>query len=830
MDQIWFNRARTAAPSGTPWNRFGSIQENVDTSTILLSATSTYFTPPSGPFLNVTRGSYTSNNYSTFTELSLPGMAADSESFRTFTRDSSTGGILSFYEAATTPYFLLNTFGPAGSGALVSLGPSYTTNLTTSSAVSSFSFPDPMPAYTPPAGTVIASWSSSVLAGLGNLGVSAPSTPDETFLTTTTLQVSSGQSTPSSGLRNYAQLRGHVVKIDNTSKAVSWIRSGYTAGYMIANPTGTQGGMGRVSLPLDLTFDSIPAPSNYTNSVGSTFPGVQAKLGDIVFFDPGSVKNTADIVRTNNGTGATRNGGGTFTGYLYVNPPSNPTTGMRNTLPLVLSVSVSAGAITGINNIVCCGSGFPDGTALYTMSWDTNDNFFYTVTNGSVTPGITATYTQTTLPQFTITFYNNRAAIRFVTMNDFGDGYYWTGTAWNGVTTKETPWGATTRTYTGYGTYPTLAWTSASTSETGTFNVTMPPGGGLRLQPYDLTISSSGSWNLQQDTDGIGTVTTPNPSKNLLVFTRSGRIANTGVVNNQIYPYWGTPFFPVNGTPSAYTYYLGQFVVSNDDLQTFQYVKLPGLTYQPNVPSALTQGGTGPAAGRLFYTSVPESDPLIYFLNLIGTGVDDNMYVFAAHCYGEYDPASTASSVYRYKLKMYHFQPGPDLNDINTGAVWTLMWTSPESTSSRAPWMEMVQNFGGNTSLVVTPNFNTNYLTNTSPTEGSVTFSLRNPQMGAVAFNNTYYFTFSSETSLTEIPTPTGLSWTPAGTPISMAYDVVNDRYIGAVGNTAASGGVAPGMPPGPGFILLGAGESRWATSPTITYLQNAQTGIIWPT
>ena len=827
MDQIWFNRSRTAGSTGIPWNRSGSILENVDTSTILLTASSSYFTPPSGPFLSVTRASYTSNNYSTFTELSLPGMPADSEGFLSFTRDSSTGGLLGFYDSRTTPYFLLNTFGAAGSGALVNIGYSYTTDLTTSTAISGISFPDPMPVYTPPGGTVVASYSSSAFVRLGGGTV----TPDKTFGTISVVQVSSGQSTPSSGLRDYAQNRAHMAKVDNTTKAVSWVRSGYTAGYMITNPTGTQGGMGRVSLPLDLTFDSIPAPSNYTNPAGSTFPGVQAKLGDIVFFDPGSVKNTADIVRTDNGSGATRNGLSNFSGaYLYVNPPSNPTTGMRNNLPLVLSVSVTAGVITSVNSIICCGSGFPDGTALYTMNWDTNENIFVTVTNAAVNTATTATFTQTTLPQFTITFYDNRAAIRFVTMNDFGDGYYWTGTAWDGVTTKETPWGATTRTYTGYSTYPTLGWTSASTSETGTFNVSMPPGGGLRLQPFDLTIGAFSSWNTQNDLSGAGGLSSPNPSKNLLLYSRSSQIGNTGVSNTQFYPYWGTPAFPASGSPSAFLYYTGQFVVCNDDLQTFQYVKLPGLTYQPNVPSAFTPTNVNaPTAGRLFYTSVPESDPFIYYLSASTTGVDNNLYVFGVHFYGEYNAASPVSSVYRYKIKMYHFQPGSDLNDISAGAVWTSMWSSPEFTSNRGPWMQVLQTFGFGDPFSSVLLSNANYRTNSPATEGSFFFRFRDNQTNATIYTNTFYFTFSSETSVTEIPTPTGLSWTPDGTPLSLQYDVVNNRYIGGVGNTAAAGGVVPSMPPGPGYILLGAGESRWEASPTITYLQNAQTGAIWP-
>jgi hypothetical protein len=504
---------------------------------------------------------------------------------------------------------------------------------------------------------------------------------------------------------------------------------------------------------------------------------------------------------------------------------------MRNNLPLVLSVSVTAGVITSVNSIICCGSGFPDGTALYTMNWDTDENIFIAVTNAAINTATTATFTQTTLPQFTITFYNNRAAIRFVTMNDFGDGYYWTGTAWDGVTTKETPWGATTRTYTGYNTYPTLGWTSASTSETGTFNVSMPPGGGLRLQPFDLTIGAFTSWNTQTDTTGIGGLSLPNPSKNLLLYSRSSQVQNNSISNTQFYPYWGTPVFPANGSPSAFFYYTGQFVVCNDDLQTFQYVKLPDLTYQPNVPSAFTPTNVNaPTAGRLFYTSVPESDPFIYYLSAFTTGVDNNLYVFALHFYGEYNAASPISSVYRYKIKMYHFQPGPDLNDISAGAVWTSMWSSPEFTSNRGPWMQVLQTFGFGDPFFSVLLSNANYRTNSPATEGSFFFRFRDNQTNATVYSNTFYFTFSSETSLTEIPTPTGLSWTPNGTPLSLEYDVVNDRYIGAVGNTAASGGVVPSMPPGAGYILLGAGESRWEVSPTITYLQNAQTGAIWPT
>jgi hypothetical protein len=273
----------------------------------------------------------------------------------------------------------------------------------------------------------------------------------------------------------------------------------------------------------------------------------------------------------------------------------------------------------------------------------------------------------------------------------------------------------------------------------------MPPGGGLRFQPFDITIGTASSWNNQTDTTGVGNLFVPNPSKNLLLYSLSPLSQNTGVGNTQFYPYFGTPFFPANGSPSAFFYNVGQFVVCNDDLQTFQYVKLPGLTYQPNVPAADTPGSAqAPTAGQLFYTSVPESDPFIYYLSASTTGVDNNLYVFALHFYGEYNAASTTSSVYRYKLKMYHFQPGPDLNNISTGAVWTSMWSSSEFTSNRTPWMQIVQSFGFGNPFSVSFLSNSNYRTNSPATEGSLFFQFRDPQTGASIYSNTFYFTFST--------------------------------------------------------------------------------------
>lgn len=828
MEQIWFNRIRTAGTRRTfNWNRSGVVNVDVNGSGVYLSAFSSYFDPPSTSF-SATRSSFTTDNYATFTAVSIPTLNSDRETLAPFASDASSGGTLAWFSSENNPFYLNNS--------LQTIGFSYTTDFLTATPVNGYELPDVQTNYLP-----TTTYTAGSLAGLGSgLGTA---TANYTLFPTTS-QVSQDQIVSGTTRANYARFTAHTLVADNTTRSLSWGRSGYNTGIQITLPPGTPPGMGRAVFPIDMIIGALPAPTSYINPGGTTFPGKQAVVGERIFFNPGCVKSTADIVRTNNGTGATKNGLGTFTGYLYAFPPADPTSGQRNNLPLVLEVSVVAGVVTGVTNIISYGAGFTAGTSLVNMTWDQNEDKYNTVTVNNATT--VAAYTQTTAPQFTITFYNNYAPLRYITMDDTGDGYNWTGSAWDGVRTKETPWGANSRTYTLPATPGTVTWSSPATGTSGTL-MAVPTGcwgSWACLCPADACAyayspsSAGGGPSTGVFPSATAGPIVVNPKLNLFRLRPQNFNFPGGFQSGLNSPIWGMSQWnkPFNAytalgavTPSYYYYVFGKLAFSNDAFQTTQWITLPGVYNQPLLPRVYDSvvSTSVQTASRLFYTTVPDTDPLIVVPSNgpFPTGVGSNMYVFALHCYGEWDPVTPANSVYRYKLVMYHFAPGPDLNNLIVGSTWTLMQTFPEFTSSGyIVWADTAR-FSPN--MQVSFSSNANWSTNTPPTEAIIQFSANTSPTTSIATPQ-YCVTFSSETSITVIPTPTTLPWTPTGAPVAMNYDVVNNRYIVAQ-NMATTAWPGYAGSSGGAYVLLNTGDSLFSTSPTVTYLSNTETTPIWP-
>jgi hypothetical protein len=832
MDQIWYSRVRTAARRVTTnWiQRLGIVHQDLNGgSEVFLTAASGSFTPPSGPFTFFQRVTSTSDDYSSFTPLSVSGINADQESFFPFVPAGSGGGKLAFFDSRNASFYINSAF--------TNIGYSYTTDFSTLVSITGAQLPNVQAIY--PAGGgggTPSSFTGATMVGMslsgGGDGTSPAPSPDFTYIAPIA-RISTNQITTGSTTGNYATATGHMVKVDNTTKAVSWVRSGYPTGMAICMPPGTAAGMGKAVFPLDMVIGPLPAPSSYTTPSGGSFPGIQAEVGEIVFWKPGCIKTTADVTITNGGSGATRGSIPNFNGYVYLMPPPDPVSGLRNSLPLVLAVTVVSGVVTSISSVStatggCLGAGFPAGTATYTMTWDQGDRMTGTV---SVLPGAAGiTYAFTTAPQFTITFRDTHAPIRYITMKEPGDGYFFRSGAWDGVTQLETPFNNSTRSYLwqGNSSQGTVPWTSASTGESGTLNASKSYYTGIAYGAFDMNsaIISGFPPNRNSWPKLIS------PKSNLLLTQRMESSGGGGIPSQ----YFNSTYGGASGwfsslSPQSHFRTVGQMMLSNG-FPNIQYIDLPDLKYQPGVPY---YGILGPANWQPIYTDVPSTDPFITFLDAYPTGVGSNMYVFASHSYGEYNATTPSSSVFRHKILMYHLDPGPDLDDIAEGVTWTLMYEFPEFTTTIPVNVQLLTNsrfFIPRGSPRPTGLYsNADFQDGLPPTEGVVGYYTNYGNTGTPEY---FYFTFTSETSVTLQTAPTSLTWTPDGSaPLAYnpQYDSINKRWVLASGMNGVSPAVTwPNYTgTGPAFILLGTGESLWATNPTVTFLSDAQTGDIWP-
>lgn len=813
MNNVWFNRSRSAASSAPPVNYFyqGLTRQDVNAGSITLTGITTAQTTT--PFSSTTtiKSSVASSDYTSFSPLDITGLSATYELVLvTPDRFDGGSGILYYNDADSTA--VSYPLAPPSFAGPFNLGLGYSSDYTTGQSVTGlFEVPDLLTDYNGTASPV--SWGDSVVLGVSPFDESPNITRKGFFLRpavwTAQDQLSGGT------VKDIATVTGHQLFLENDTTG-SWVRSGYATG---VNLTSSSVGMGKLQLPEDVVF-AIDAPNDYTIPGGTVFPGVQARVQEVFWYDSGCVRSIADVFIIDAGSGATKNGSSNFIGYLYFSPPSNPSTGDRNTLPLVLEATVTSGAVTSLS-LVCGGAGLPVGPFGVTMTWDENDykrnlvNMLYQDT--------ISTYTSTSPPILGVTFTTDYRPVRSILMNDPGDGYFYTSSAgWNGVNEKQSTYNANTRLYTP-STLGTFNWTSASTGDSGTVTATQNSTLGFSWYSYDAKGGSVGVTTVPNF------VYNPNPSSDFLAVS-PGTGANAGVQGYQLFGTLGV--YEVT-TPNSMVYSRGHLIVSNDNFTTLQYIKLPGLGNQPLLPSQgrSSSGGTyTPPASQLQYTDVPESDPLKIYLGSTTTGVGDNLYVFSLDAYGEYDPVTPGNSVNRYKVRLYLFQPGPDLNDAETGSTWTLVWSSSEflwvGTQTAYSVLSATRGF----SIQTNQANNADWVNGSPPTEmvlevrwvTSSGFPINN-------FINTYYLQFSNQSTATDIPAPSGLTWTPTGADPgvdALTFDVINSRWVGMADNST---GTWPTLPvQGPCFYALGTNESRFDTNATLTQITETELGNIW--